>query len=158
MFEAGARASWVTVRIAFARSLARYVRQHQWHPSQRLRDLPDGRLELTVRVGDTAEMRRWVLGYGAQAEVLAPLSMREALRREAERLAAVLVPARRGRRRSRERSARDGWRGAITMKVRFSNRPAGSARFVRYSVNTTALSERRRATCDRRWPWRRATP
>lgn len=85
----------VTVRVAFAPALARYVRDRLWHPSQRMRDLPDGRLEMTLRVADTPELRRWLLGYGVQAEVLEPASIREALRAEAEALAARLVPTRR---------------------------------------------------------------
>jgi hypothetical protein len=60
-----------------------------------VRDLPDGRLEMTLRVADTLEVRRWVLGYGVEAEVLEPEGLREAVRREAEALVAALVPTRR---------------------------------------------------------------
>jgi hypothetical protein len=48
-------------------------------------------VELTVRVADTLEVRRWVLGFGAQAEVAEPETLREALRREAEALAHALA-------------------------------------------------------------------
>ena len=65
-----------------------------WHPSQKLRDLPDGRVEMTLTVADTLEVRRWILGYGVQAEVVAPEGLREALRVEAEALAAALAPQR----------------------------------------------------------------
>lgn len=89
------RGDVVTVRVAFARELARYVRERIWHPSQKLRDLPDGRLEMTLDVADTLETRRWILGFGVQAEVLAPARLREELRAEAEALARRLVPERR---------------------------------------------------------------
>ncbi|HXH82943.1 MAG TPA: WYL domain-containing protein [Candidatus Tectomicrobia bacterium] len=88
------RGDLVTVKVVFARSLARYIRERLWHPSQRFRDLDDGRLEVTLRVADTLEVRRWILGYGLQAEVIAPESLREALRKEAEALAARLTPGR----------------------------------------------------------------
>jgi predicted DNA-binding transcriptional regulator YafY len=88
------RGDLVTVRVIFARGLARYIRERLWHPSQRLRDLDDGRLEMTLHVSDTQEVRRWILGYGAQAEVVAPESMREALRIEAAAVAAKLTPRR----------------------------------------------------------------
>ena len=78
----------VTVKVVFAKSLARYIRERLWHPSQKLRDLPDGRLEMTLQVADTLEVRRWILGYGVDAEVLAPENLREVLRAEAETLAA----------------------------------------------------------------------
>jgi predicted DNA-binding transcriptional regulator YafY len=88
------RGDLVTVRVRFARPVARYIRERLWHPSQRFRDLPDGRLEMTMEVADTAEVRRWILGWGTQAEVLEPAAMREALRQEALALGRALEPAR----------------------------------------------------------------
>jgi predicted DNA-binding transcriptional regulator YafY len=77
------RGDLVTVRVIFARALAPYIRERLWHPSQKLRDLPDGRVEMTLHVADTLEVRRWILGYGVQAEVVEPEGLREALRVEA---------------------------------------------------------------------------
>jgi predicted DNA-binding transcriptional regulator YafY len=88
------RGDVVTVKVVFSRDVARYVRERLWHPSQKFRDLPGGRLEITLRVADTLEVRRWVLGYGVQAEVIEPASLREALRAKAEALAARLGPGR----------------------------------------------------------------
>jgi predicted DNA-binding transcriptional regulator YafY len=82
------------VRIVFARALAPYIRERVWHASQRLRDLQDGRVEMTLTVADTLEIRRWILGYGVQAEVVAPEGLRKALRVEAEQVAAMLGPPR----------------------------------------------------------------
>src|SRR5207253_2559772 len=84
----------VTVKVVFARKLARYIRERLWHPSQKFRDLTDGRIELTLHVADTLEVRRWILGYGEQAEVIEPAGMREALRQQAEALAERLAPKR----------------------------------------------------------------
>ena len=88
------RGDLVNVRVVFARGLARYIRERVWHPSQKLRDLPDGRVEMTLHVADTLEVRRWILGFGSEAEVLAPASLREALRLEGEALARKLAPQR----------------------------------------------------------------
>jgi predicted DNA-binding transcriptional regulator YafY len=84
----------VPVRIIFSRSLARYIRDRLWHPTQKLRELPDGRLEVSLGVADTLELRRWILGYGPEAEVMEPVAIRERLAREAAALAAKLVPQR----------------------------------------------------------------
>jgi proteasome accessory factor B len=89
------RGDLVTVRVIFARALAPYIRERLWHPSQKLRDLPDGRVEMTLAVADTLEVRRWILGYGVQAEVVEPVGLREALRAEAEKVVAMLRPQRR---------------------------------------------------------------
>ena len=43
---------------------------------------------------DTLEVRRWILGFGAEAKVLEPSALREALRRDAEALAQKLAPQR----------------------------------------------------------------
>lgn len=88
------RGDVVTVVARFAPSVAPYVRERLWHPSQKLRELPDRSLEVTLGVADTIEVRRWLLGFGAEVEVLAPASLREALRLEAERVVARLGPAR----------------------------------------------------------------
>jgi hypothetical protein len=73
---------------------AAFVRSRLWHPSQELRELPGGRLELRLRVADVLEVRRWLLGFGAEVEVLEPPALRQAIRREAERLLTMLAPAR----------------------------------------------------------------
>jgi len=85
------RGDLVSVRVVFARGLARYIRERVWHPSQKLRDLPDGRLEMTLDVADTLEVRRWILGFGVEAEVAAPEGLREALRVQAEALVRELA-------------------------------------------------------------------
>ena len=45
-------------------------------------------------MADTLEVRRWILGYGPDAEVVEPGGLREALRQEAEALARMLTPVR----------------------------------------------------------------
>ena len=66
-----------TVIIRFAAGVADRVRERVWHESQEVKDLPDGGLELTLRLGALQEAERWVLGWGAVAEVLAPAELRD---------------------------------------------------------------------------------
>lgn len=44
----------------------------------------DGSVVLTMRVADTLELRRWVLSFGSEAEVLEPESLRQEIRDEAQ--------------------------------------------------------------------------
>jgi len=44
------------------------------------RDLPDGRYEVTFPVADPSWFVREMLQYGAEAEVVEPVSLREAVR------------------------------------------------------------------------------
>ena len=73
------------VRIRFAPRWALYVQEHEWHPSQRFAKTEDGGVELTMEVGLGDELRGWVLGFGAGAEVLAPDTLRAELAAELAR-------------------------------------------------------------------------
>lgn len=105
----------VQVRIRFDRRWATYVTEHTWHASQQLAPAPDGGALLTMQVGGTAELRSWVLSFGAGAEVLEPASLRAEVVRElagateryrgsAAPIASKAQPANRAARRSRAKS------------------------------------------------------
>src|SRR5690606_10549890 len=51
------------VRIRFDASAAFYIRERRWHASQTLQDLPDGGVELTLRLASLAEVERWILSW-----------------------------------------------------------------------------------------------
>jgi WYL domain/ABC transporter len=89
------RGDLVTVKVVFSKTVARYIKERLWHPSQRFRDLPNGQVEVTLRVADTLEVRQWILGYGVHAVVREPTALRDALRDEAEALVRRLTPQRR---------------------------------------------------------------
>lgn len=78
-----------TVKIRFTPAVADRIRERVWHETQELRDLPDGGVELTLRLGALAEVERWVLGWGAEAEVVAPAALRRTLARTARTLLSV---------------------------------------------------------------------
>lgn len=67
----------VDVVLAFSESVAAYIRERTWHPTQTFRSLPDGRLELRMRVAHTVELRTWVLGFGRDVEALEPATLVE---------------------------------------------------------------------------------
>jgi len=70
----------VRVVLRFRADQAPYVAERQWHPSQELKRLPDGSLELTFSAGGSFEIRRWILGWGDAVEVIAPVTLREDVR------------------------------------------------------------------------------
>jgi predicted DNA-binding transcriptional regulator YafY len=85
------------VRIRFDRRWATYVSEHTWHASQQLEPGPEGGVELTMQVGGTAELRAWILSFGAGAEVLEPASLRGEVVKELAGAAARYGGARGGR-------------------------------------------------------------
>ena len=76
------------VAIAFSERVISYIRERTWHPTQTFRTLPDGRLELRMLVATTVELETWIQGFGADAEVLLPLSLRDAVGRSLRAAAA----------------------------------------------------------------------
>jgi predicted DNA-binding transcriptional regulator YafY len=69
------------VVIRFTAAVADRVREREWHESQELRDLRDGGLELTLQLGALEEIERWVLTWGADAEVVGPKELRERVKK-----------------------------------------------------------------------------
>ncbi len=74
------------VVVQFTAEVADYIREKRWHPSQALRPLPGGGVELSFRLGSLVEVRRWILGWGAAARVIGP----EPLVREMKEIATTL--------------------------------------------------------------------
>jgi predicted DNA-binding transcriptional regulator YafY len=76
----------VEVAIRFDARQARYIRERHWHPTQETEELNGGGLILRLRVGGLEEIKRWVMGYGSHAEVLAPESLRREVAEEAQKV------------------------------------------------------------------------
>jgi predicted DNA-binding transcriptional regulator YafY len=77
------------VRLRFTGEAARYVKLREWHPTQKLRQRHNGSLELTLTVTHFLEVRRWVMGYGPECEVLEPNELREQVHEGLRRAAKV---------------------------------------------------------------------
>ena len=72
------------VRIHFDAFAAGLVSERQWHPSQKMRPLADGELELSIELGSLEEVERWVLSWGEHATVLEPAELKRRIHRVAE--------------------------------------------------------------------------
>jgi len=69
------------------RSAAQHLRESPLSEDQTLADQPDGRVLLKAGVADSRQLRWWLLGFGAAAEVLKPESLRSDFRSIASALA-----------------------------------------------------------------------
>jgi proteasome accessory factor B len=72
------------VAVRFDELMADYVREKRWHPSQQLRDLPDGGVELRLKLSSLGEVQRWILGWGGHATVLEPPELAASVRQAAQ--------------------------------------------------------------------------
>jgi predicted DNA-binding transcriptional regulator YafY len=77
------------VVIRFSPRAADFIREKKWHPSQTLRDLKGGGVELTMKLSSLGEVERWVLSWGGEAKVLLPRELAESVRIAAEKILAV---------------------------------------------------------------------
>jgi predicted DNA-binding transcriptional regulator YafY len=74
----GAPKAWATLR--FSPHAARWVADEHWHSQQQGQWLNDGRYELKVPYSNSRELLMDVLKYGPDAEVVAPISLREEMK------------------------------------------------------------------------------
>ena len=74
------------VVIRFESSVADYLREKRWHPSQVVEELEDGGVEVRLRLGSLLEIERWILSWGGTARVMAPPELIERVRGAAVRL------------------------------------------------------------------------
>lgn len=80
-----------TVIINFTGLAADLVREREWHPSQKLKELPNGGLQLTLELGNLNEIIGWILRWGAEAEVIQPAALRKIIERTARQLVQAYV-------------------------------------------------------------------
>jgi proteasome accessory factor B len=67
----------VEVELRFDAAIASLVTETTWHPTEQVTREADGAVLWRARVPGTLEIRRWILQWGAQVEVLAPPELRD---------------------------------------------------------------------------------
>jgi predicted DNA-binding transcriptional regulator YafY len=70
------------VMIHFDAVTAPYVRERHWHPSQEIKEHPDGSIDLAMTVSGLNDIKRWVLGYGKGARVISPPKLKNMVQEE----------------------------------------------------------------------------
>ena len=81
----------IEVELLFAKTAAAWVKDKLWQPSQEISLLKDGRLRLTLKVADTAELVGWILSFGSQVRVVRPDKLRQKVKEEAGRIVSSKV-------------------------------------------------------------------
>lgn len=59
-------------KIRFSKRVADYVRERKWHPSQEIVGCEDDDIILSLTVNHLLELKRWILSWGGDAQVLEP--------------------------------------------------------------------------------------
>lgn len=74
------------VTISFDSYAARWIKERCWHESQQLEEQADGSVVLRLKVSGLGEVKRWIMGFGSHAEILAPHELRIEVKREIEKM------------------------------------------------------------------------
>lgn len=72
------------VKIKFSAFQSRWIKEKVWHPSQQIKGNKDGSIVLSLKVNNLEELKRWVLQYGKEAEVITPKVLRNDMKKEFE--------------------------------------------------------------------------
>lgn len=74
------------VVIRFDLFASQLVRERQWHASQIIREQKDGTIELELVLGSLPEVERWILSWGAHAQVVAPEELKQSILNSAKKI------------------------------------------------------------------------
>jgi predicted DNA-binding transcriptional regulator YafY len=69
------------IRVRFTSLAVRLVAERTWHPSQTIEHTPEGDLIVGLTLSHLREAERWILSWGADAEVLEPDELRKSVAR-----------------------------------------------------------------------------
>jgi predicted DNA-binding transcriptional regulator YafY len=67
------------IKLKFNQETARLAEETIWHPTQSVKKLQDGSIEVSLKVIISDELISWILGWGPQVEVLNPSELRQAI-------------------------------------------------------------------------------
>jgi len=80
------------VKLKFSSSIADFISECSWHPSQKLSNNKDGSLIGEFNVDGLSEIKTWVMGFGENVEVLEPLELREDIVKTLEKTLLLYKP------------------------------------------------------------------
>ncbi len=66
-----------TATVDFSAKIGQWVSKEQWHPQQKSEWLPNGHYRLTIPYNNPTELILDIMRYGAEVEVISPVSLRE---------------------------------------------------------------------------------
>jgi len=79
----------VVVKIRFSPKQALYIQEGKWCKNQDIEKFADGSLHLTLRTSGWYDVQKWILSFGADAELLEPEDKRKEIMKEISRTAAL---------------------------------------------------------------------
>jgi len=67
----------IEVTIRFSSDIARYIKERVWAKGQVITDREDGSIDLDMKTSGWFDVKKWILSFGAEAELIEPLKLRK---------------------------------------------------------------------------------
>ena len=67
----------VSVKVKFSAGQARYIEERRWAKDQKIAKRDDGSIVLKMTTSGWYDVKRWILSFGPEAELLEPVELRE---------------------------------------------------------------------------------
>lgn len=77
--------------IRFTPYQSQWIKEHRWHPTQQIEEHEDGSITLHMKVSALDAVKRWVMRYGKEAEVVEPEELRDMIRDEVRVMGEIYV-------------------------------------------------------------------
>jgi predicted DNA-binding transcriptional regulator YafY len=74
------------VKVKFTGRAARFVPEYHWSDKQKIKSISENEIIFKVKTGSREEIKKWILGYGSEAEVLQPEDLRVEMQQEIEKM------------------------------------------------------------------------
>lgn len=72
----------IELEVIFPPGQAKYIKERQFSPNQKITDNPDGSITLEMTTSGWYDVRKWLLGFGAAARVVRPDEMKQEIMAE----------------------------------------------------------------------------
>ena len=79
----------VFVKIRFSAEQAPYIQERQWCKKQDIKNLEDGSIILSMNTSGWFEVKKWILSFGADAEILEPADKRKEVKEAIKQMASL---------------------------------------------------------------------
>jgi len=72
----------IDVKIRFSADISRYIKERRWSKEQIIADQTDGSIILAMKTSGRMDVKKWVLSFGAESELIEPVELRKEISAE----------------------------------------------------------------------------
>ncbi|OAA84893.1 helix-turn-helix transcriptional regulator [Clostridium ljungdahlii] len=76
----------IKVVIKFSEKEAAFIKDTTWHIHQHIDQLKGGKILFTIYLNELEDIKKWILSFGKNAEVIEPIELRKNIKKELEEL------------------------------------------------------------------------